>query len=245
MRKILIPVLALLALLLAAPASAAGSDGPTPYSVTTEGVQLPDGATFAAHGHVNVRFYGPDPDAPLEATGIHFDPNNGHPGGQWIGKSFIPWSAFGIPSGSEIRWVQVHGYNEHFGEGGQKPVPVTPRPEPQIETRESYETTGWQETYLCETAEIRYERWDDLVVEAREQTVTWNPASQGWDVVWGDWLEVERERTDLEETYTVRMSDEQIAERCGLPPTGAPLAGVAVGAALLAGGGLLLRRKYA
>lgn len=250
MRKILLAILAAMLLTLGMGSAASangGSDGPTPYTVTSEGVQLPDGATFQAHGHVNVRFYGPDPDAPLESPGIHFDPNNGHPGGQWIGKNFIPWSAFGIPDGSEIRWVQVHGYNQHFGEGGQKPVPVGPRPAPQVETRESLQTTGWEEILLCESGEVRFERWDERVAEAREQSVTWNSASQVWDIVWGDWLVVERERTELNETYTIRMTDEQIAA-CGLPPTGAPLTAAAIvaGALILAGIGVsVVRRRKA
>jgi len=237
--KIILTLLGILALLLAAPAAQASSDSPTPYLVTTEGVQLPAGDTFEANGHVNVRFYAPD-DNVQRSAGLHFDPNNGHPGGQWIGKSFIPWSAFGIEDGSEIRWVQVHGYNEHFGEGGQKPIPVTPKPEADRETRTSTYVGAWEETALCETAEIRQERWSYLLTEERTQTVSWNPAAQSWNTTWGNWTVVSEEKVEKVEEQTLRMTDEQIAQLCGMPPTGAPLIGAAALAVGLLGGGIAL-----
>lgn len=128
--KHLLPALTVAGLLAISPATAfaGGSDSPTPYEVTVEGVTLPDGETFPAHGHVNVRIDG-------VGYGIHFDPNNGHPGGQWIGASFIPWSAFGVDTGC-AEWVQLSQYNEHFGEGGQDPIcfgDETPEPEPEPE----------------------------------------------------------------------------------------------------------------
>jgi len=120
--------LSALALVLApAVASAGGSDAPTPYTVTEAGITLPDGDTFPASGHVNIDIDG-------ERYRIHFDPNNDQPGGKWIGKSSIPWSAFGVDSGC-VEWVQIHGYNEHFGEGGQDPVcfgDAEPTPDPSI-----------------------------------------------------------------------------------------------------------------
>lgn len=93
----------------------AASDDPTPYTLTADGIQLPPGTTFPAHGHVNVRWEGGG------HAGVHFDPNNGQPGGVWIGQSLIPWSAFGIPADSCITWVQLSMYSEHYGEGGQEP----------------------------------------------------------------------------------------------------------------------------
>ena len=99
------------------PAHANGSDAPTPYTVDSQGVTLPAGTTFPAHGHVNI-------NGSAGGAGIHFDPNNGHPGGQWIGQSFIPWSAFGLECGDTVTWVQVSLYNEHYGEGGQPTVSV-------------------------------------------------------------------------------------------------------------------------
>lgn len=246
MRKILITLLTGLLMLvgLASASATGGSDAPTPYTVTTEGIKLPEGDVFQANGHVNVRFYAPEGGEPnLQQVGIHFDPNNGHPGGQWIGKSFIPWSAFGIAEGSEIRWVQVHGYNQHFGEGGQKPIPVTPKPEPQSEDRVRKELGEWEETPMCETGEIRKVLWEYEVAERREQTVTWNSDTQSWDVIWGEWIVVSREQSKQVGSVTVRMTDEQI-EACGLPPTGAPLVGAGIAAlALMGGGGALAFRK--
>src|SRR5690625_3943207 len=121
--------LSALALVLApAVASAGGSDAPTPYTVTEAGITLPDGVTFPESGHINIKVDG-------EEYGIHLDPNNDQPGGKWVGESFIPWSAFRVDSGC-VEWVQIHGFNQHFGEGGQPlvcfgdaepdPTPVIP-----------------------------------------------------------------------------------------------------------------------
>lgn len=115
----------------ALPAHAATSIDPTPYTVTAEGVTLPDGVVFPADGHVNWR-------TTIKSGGIHFDPFNGQPGGAYIGQSSLP---IPLEPGECIVWVQVSLYNEHFGEGGQNPVcapeevvPVEPEPtDPGIE----------------------------------------------------------------------------------------------------------------
>src|SRR6478735_2698952 len=100
-----------------APVYAGGSDAPTPYTVSAAGITLPGGATFQDNGHVNVK------TTNQGDKGIHFESLNNQPSGQWIGKSFLPWSAFGYNSDTIcVKWVQVAGYNEHFGEGGQAPV---------------------------------------------------------------------------------------------------------------------------
>lgn len=127
MKKFFITLFAVAGLVLvgAPSAQANGSDSPPPYEVTQPGITLPDGKTLQAHGHVNVKytdFEGGDP----RSAGVHFDPNNNHPGGQWIGESFIPWSAFGLTDNFCITWVQVHGYNQHWGEGKQKKMCVPP-----------------------------------------------------------------------------------------------------------------------
>ena len=121
-------IIALTAALVAAfvvsgPAHAGGSDSPTPYTVTAQGIAFP--RPLAAHDHVNVRL------TDGTSRGLHLDPNNGHPGGAWIGASFLPRSALGITSGC-ISWVQVAGYNEHFGEGGQSPICLSPTPTPTV-----------------------------------------------------------------------------------------------------------------
>jgi len=136
-------------------AFAGGSDDPTPYSVTVDGVTLPDGQTFRDGGHINIR------TTANVAYGLHFEDRNwpeDHPKRAYIGESFIPWSAFGIPEGQAcIQWVQLAEFNEHFGEGGQTPVgpdcaapsdpedpkttptdpPVTEQPEPTPEPTEA------------------------------------------------------------------------------------------------------------
>ena len=123
-------IIALLAALVAAfvvsgPA-VAGSDSPPPYTVAAQGITFP--RPLEAHGHVNVRL------SDGTSRGLHLDPNNGRPGAQWIGATTLPWSALSITGGC-VAWVQVAGYNEHFGEGGQSPVCLTtptptPTPEP-------------------------------------------------------------------------------------------------------------------
>lgn len=110
----------------ASKAFAGGSDSPTPYTVDRTGITLPAGDTFRAHGHVNIRWTDPN-----GSSGIHLDPNNGHPGAQWIGKSFIPWAAFGVPETACVTWVQISHFNEHYGEGGQKPVCLSDEPTPE------------------------------------------------------------------------------------------------------------------
>lgn len=96
-----------------------GSDGPTPYTVDTTGVTLPSGDTFAAGDHVNIK-------TSVGDKGLHFE-NNGSPDApkrKYIGASFIPWSALELTGSFCVTWVQVAGYNQHFGEGGQQPVCV-------------------------------------------------------------------------------------------------------------------------
>lgn len=108
-------------------AVAGGSDAPPPYQVTATGLVLPDGATFARHGHVNVRWTSASGEG---SRNMHL----GGPDSPWHdveGTSAVTWARLGLPADACIVWVQVHGYNEHFGEGGQAPVcRTTPAPEP-------------------------------------------------------------------------------------------------------------------
>lgn len=258
MRKTLAATAAALFLTLApAAAHADGSDSPTPYAVTTEGVQLPDGDAFRDSGHVNTRFYGPEGGV-LQSAGVHFEAKcidrtdaecagARHEHAQYIGRSFIPWSAFGITEGSEIRWVQVSHHSAHFGEGGQKPIPVTPKPQAGTETRQREYVGAWEETALCETAEVAQERWTYRLTEERTQTVSWDPSSQGWDTTWSDWTVASDEKVEKVAEQTVRMTDDMIASMCGMPPTGAPLKGAAVvaGLTVLAGAGMVAARRKA
>ncbi|HLS72886.1 MAG TPA: hypothetical protein VK046_03890 [Actinomycetaceae bacterium] len=243
MRKTLTALVAALFLILTPAAALAGSDAPTPYQVTTEGVHLPAGDTFPAGGHVNVRYF--DGDGIQRTAGIHFDANNNQPGGAWIGESFIPWSAFGITEG-RITWVQIHGYNQHFGEGGQKPIPVGPKPEPGTETRER-EDVAEREVPQCPTEEAGYGTVTTIretfrVTEQRTSTIEWDGAD--WIETWTDWTETGREVTDTETVQVREMTDAEY-EACGLPPTGAPLMGAAVAAGLLVltGAGLAVARR--
>lgn len=112
-------------------AHAGGSDSPPPYTVDNTGITLPAGVTFQDGGHVNIKL--------VDGTslGIHFEALNNQPSGEWIGKSFLPWSAFGVTAGC-FSWVQVWLYNEHYGEAGQPPVcigtpPVDPPVEPPVD----------------------------------------------------------------------------------------------------------------
>ena len=135
MRRLIVATVVAVAVMFAAPAWGTGSGDPTPYTVSRDGLTFP--SPLQAHSHINVR------TADGVTHGLHIDPNNGHPGASWVGASFVPWSAFGITNGCVV-WVQWSDTNEHFGEGGQKPVclhtphhtkdphpcPTTPAPTP-------------------------------------------------------------------------------------------------------------------
>lgn len=177
------------ALVLVPAAAHAGSDGPVPYTVDEHGVTLPTGATFPAYGHVNLK-------TSQGGKGIHFDPNNNHPGGQWVGESFIPWSAFGLVECETVDWVQVHGFNEHYGEGGQPPVvvgdctatpPATPpAPEP---TPEPEATTPESVPELAETGLSTGESW--LLILALLFLVA-GATFSAWSVRAGEWSDDDR-----------------------------------------------------
>lgn len=123
----------LLLLASAAGATAGGSDSPVPYQVTPDALTLPAGHVFQAHDHVNVRYTN---HGRTGSANIHVEP--GRSSVALIGQNSVRWQTVGVPEGSCITWVQVSGFNEHFGEGGQKPVcnttckpgPYPPAPSP-------------------------------------------------------------------------------------------------------------------
>jgi hypothetical protein len=128
---------------LATPATAAGSDAPVPYTVTATSLTLPAGQTFDANSpiHSGVVEYiplsqyrvgqthqQPGSDWTPQHIGFQVDRNIGT---AMNGSSTMPFSptasggAFSsaLPSdGYCITWVQVDGFDEHFGEGGQAPI---------------------------------------------------------------------------------------------------------------------------
>lgn len=162
-----------LLLVSALPASAAGSDGPTPYTVTSEGIYLPAGDSFGDGDHVNARAddgrtysihfeakYA-DPSHP-EWRNLPF--NAADPRNQFYGQSFIPWSGLGLNQKAPycVEWVQIAGYNEHFGDGGQEPVGTGCQNPPDL-----VETGQWsQPTFTCDS------KVGDVVDRTREVTVT-------------------------------------------------------------------------
>lgn len=116
-----------------ASAASAGSDAPTPYRVTATGIELPTGVVFEVHGHVNVAYtsaQGPGlRNVHVEQPGTRF--------GDVAGTATLTWDRAGLPADACITWVQVGGFDEHYGEGGQAPVcrtgavtdtPVPPAP---------------------------------------------------------------------------------------------------------------------
>lgn len=119
------------AILVATPTIAsAGSDSPVPYTVTASGVSLPAGQVFREHGHVNYRA------TALDGTGeqsfnVHLETTNGRSTAGYVGAGFLDFAgaAAAFPAGYCVTWVQVEGFDEHFGEGGQAPE-CTPRPTP-------------------------------------------------------------------------------------------------------------------
>lgn len=95
-----------------------------PFTVTAEGVSLPAGQTFPDGGHVNIQSTVPHNDLHFEAKCIdRVDTECAtlHDAAQYIGQSFIPWSAFGLTEGC-VSWVQVAGINKHFGDAGEAPI---------------------------------------------------------------------------------------------------------------------------
>ena len=48
-----------------------GSDSPTPYEVTSKGIQLSGGDTFKEGGHVNIKWK--KADGSESSAGIHFE----------------------------------------------------------------------------------------------------------------------------------------------------------------------------
>lgn len=159
-----------------------GSDSPTPYTVTVDGVQLPDGDTFQAHGHINWR-------TTLTTGGMHFDPNNNQPGGVYIGESFFP---INLQPGECITWVQISNYNEHFGEGGQDPICAPeeetppPKPEqPQTRVGDEQRTSDPVCVIPLDGTQISY-----LENRIWSQEWEWNEDIWDWTLgkrVYGDW----------------------------------------------------------
>lgn len=125
-----------LTLVAAATSASAGSDSPTPYRVTSTGIELPAGDVFEVHGHVNVAY--------TSATGrasrnVHIE-GPGTPYADLAGTSTLTWDRAGLPADACVTWVQVAGYDEHHGEGGQgavcrttvAPPPVAPPVAPPV-----------------------------------------------------------------------------------------------------------------
>lgn len=96
------------------------------FSVSAEGVTLPAGQTFPDGGHVNIHASQPHTDLHFEAKCItRVDAECAgalHDAAQYIGTSFIPWSAFGLTGSFCIPWVQVAGIDKHFGDAGEAPI---------------------------------------------------------------------------------------------------------------------------
>ena len=105
-----------------------GSDSPTPYLVDESGITLPVGRVFGLSDvqDANVRL------TDGTTLNIHF-PGAPYPAD---GAAALTWLGLGFGAGDCIEWVQLHGFNEHHGEGGQEPVcvPTVPPVEPPVET---------------------------------------------------------------------------------------------------------------
>ena len=192
-------------------AFAGGSDSPTPYTVDQTGITLPAGDTFRDNGHVNIR-------TNLGNPGLHFEgkcinrtdaecAGARHAAAQFIGKSFIPWSAFGLNGEFCVSWVQISQYNEHFGEGGQAPVCVTkdkPKP-PQPDDKE------------------KYTEWVDGPWGCGDTTVTQTRTKQVWTYEWNshkkEWVKTGPVNTT--ETQTRNLTDDEQIPYQSADPDGA------------------------
>lgn len=126
-------------------AFAGASNDPTPYAVNANGITLPAGSTFSSGGinDGNVKYiplsdytagqtYKNAP-ASWHVTNInfHLEGKTGY-GLGLEGASVLPFNqatsdgafrgTLPVSTGYCIVWVQVQGFNEHFGEGGQDPI---------------------------------------------------------------------------------------------------------------------------
>lgn len=212
-----------LSLMFTAPAHAGGSDSPVSYEIDVEGLTLSGTDTFPAHGHVNIKYL---VDGVEKSKGIHFDPNNSQPGGKWIGRSFIPWTAFAEDIEC-ITWIQIHGYNEHFGEGGQEPFCLQKPPTAPPEDAEYKETIT---EINCE------ERTISWIKEKREAIFEYDWTVPEWkNVGWTDWVQID---SGFRNEKDVSCND--------LPTVGSPvnLAMVGIGGlALLAGATVMMASR--
>ncbi len=125
-------------------ALATGSNDPVPYTVTATSLTLPSGDVFSAAGFNdgNVKYIPSsqyvagqtytNPGSNWTVTNVNFHLENKAGYGAGVeGASTLPFSVQGsdgafkadLPTtGYCIVWVQVGGFNEHFGEGGQAPI---------------------------------------------------------------------------------------------------------------------------
>lgn len=113
-----VTLLSALTLVGAATGASAGSDAPTRYRVTPTGLELPEGAAFEEHAHVNVVFTSALGTA---RRNLHVE-GPGTRNADLLGASTLTWDRMGLPADACITWVQVSGHDEHHGEGGQGPV---------------------------------------------------------------------------------------------------------------------------
>ncbi len=273
---------AALLLISAGPAAAGGSDGEPPYTVTPEGLSLPAGATFHPGSHVNVKFTLPGEDA-VHENNVHVETTGSRGWAELDGESFVPWDAFGAVPAKRvdvnlndldafcITWVQVEGYDEHFGEGGQAPVcttdatapapsstapapkkPVTagtaaPVPEPEDGTPQDRAPQDTETQASTDDVPAAVQDAPDAPAADDEQVAERTPASP-----------VAGTTADTEEAAVVAAPVEQQAAAAPapsvvpeaasadeLPRTGAAVAGLVVAATALLGAGaaLLLARR--
>ncbi len=174
-------VIAFVAATAAATPAAAGSDSSTPYTVTPEGLQLPDGRVFGADDvqDANVR------TADGRTVNLHFEPGRSH---ALAGVSFVPWSALGLAPPECVAWVQLHGFDEHFGEGGQVPVCLegadpTPTPTPSSSAPTPVPGPAPDPVVVVRWVDVWYQCADQNVTQHREVTTTpwvWDAAAGRW-----------------------------------------------------------------
>lgn len=178
------------------------SDSPVIYDISPEGITLPDGYSFHAHGHINYKVVTLD-GTYLRTENMHFDPNNGHPGGVYIGQTFFP---FNLAEGECVSWVQL-GHNKielnnpHFGEGGQEPVcKDKTQPEPPILNPPVFQWVTGEPVIDCEGMTV---------------TVVSHEAAAGW--YWGNDGE-QYLGTFFPTGNTQEKSIPATAEECPAPP---------------------------
>lgn len=167
-----------------------------PYRVTVDGIELSE--TLGEGEEVNVKADQGDRGINTEIEGKPYN---------YLGDVlFIPWDNLGYDTASLcVSWVQVNGYNYHFGESGEEPIGYgcgsSPDPSPTGPACGPEGSCGEVPTYVTPTP-----------TPTPETTVTEGACTDDWDgtyrqieITGDEWLFLDSHRDDC-----VRVDNETV-----------------------------------